>query len=277
MTRPPYLSVTWTDPVTGRPGYLVIDRLVAAAAAAGCGCAPAARWRRSPAWPAAMTPEGGAGLRPRRPLHPARRREGRHRLRPAGPRRAGVLRRFLAAMRPFLERYWTTGEDLGVRQDTLDEIAAEPGCAPPSRPCFSASTTRRRRGAARGRVRRRGRRHRPRRAGRRLRRRRGGAGGARAARSRAAEGTRPSSRASARWAARPRATSRAPACASSRSPTAMGSSRTRRARRRGAAARPATARRDRPLRRCGPGRPAAPGAPGSRSTRTCSSRPRCRT
>ena len=28
MTRPPYLAVTWHDPVTGTPGYLVIDRLI---------------------------------------------------------------------------------------------------------------------------------------------------------------------------------------------------------------------------------------------------------
>ena len=26
--NPPYLTVTWHDPVTGRPGFLVIDRLM---------------------------------------------------------------------------------------------------------------------------------------------------------------------------------------------------------------------------------------------------------
>ena len=28
MSSEPYLRVVWTDPVTGRNGYLVIDRLV---------------------------------------------------------------------------------------------------------------------------------------------------------------------------------------------------------------------------------------------------------
>src|SRR6266498_5785548 len=33
--RSPYLEVTWTDPVTGRNGFLVIDRLVRGVASGG--------------------------------------------------------------------------------------------------------------------------------------------------------------------------------------------------------------------------------------------------
>src|SRR5262249_62030042 len=34
-SRPPYLRVTWTDPVTGRKGYMVIDRLIDGMAGGG--------------------------------------------------------------------------------------------------------------------------------------------------------------------------------------------------------------------------------------------------
>ena len=46
----PLLSLTWTDHLTGRQGFLVVDRLVRGVAS---GCARAAPSRRSPAWPAA--------------------------------------------------------------------------------------------------------------------------------------------------------------------------------------------------------------------------------
>src|SRR5438067_9707452 len=34
-TREPYLRITWTDPVTGRRGYVVIDRLIDGIAGGG--------------------------------------------------------------------------------------------------------------------------------------------------------------------------------------------------------------------------------------------------
>ena len=43
---------------------------------------------------------------------------------PRDPRALGVLARFTEAMQPLLERRWAAGEDMGVRQDDLDEIAA---------------------------------------------------------------------------------------------------------------------------------------------------------
>ena len=35
---------------------------------------------------------------------------------PYDPDARGVLRRYVEAMRPFLERHWATGEDLGLRR-----------------------------------------------------------------------------------------------------------------------------------------------------------------
>ena len=46
---------------------------------------------------------------------------------PYDPDARGVLRRYVEAMRPFLERHWATGEDFGLRQDTIDEVFAEAG------------------------------------------------------------------------------------------------------------------------------------------------------
>ncbi|MFD0747554.1 hypothetical protein ACFQ1L_41445 [Phytohabitans flavus] len=44
--------MTWTDEVTGKHGYLVIDRLVRGAASGACGCARAARSTRCAISPA---------------------------------------------------------------------------------------------------------------------------------------------------------------------------------------------------------------------------------
>src|SRR5918999_6510649 len=46
---------------------------------------------------------------------------------PYDPEAFGVLRRYLEAMRPFLERHWATGEDFGLQQETIDEAAAQAG------------------------------------------------------------------------------------------------------------------------------------------------------
>jgi glutamate dehydrogenase (NAD(P)+) len=46
---------------------------------------------------------------------------------PYDPEAPGVLRRYVEAMKPFLERHWATGEDLGIRQDLLDEVVVEAG------------------------------------------------------------------------------------------------------------------------------------------------------
>jgi glutamate dehydrogenase (NAD(P)+) len=125
--NPPYLTVTWHDPVTGRPGFLVIDRLIDGASGGGlrmrAGCtveevgdlARAMSLKEAVVYdPAdAYTPFGGA--------------KGGIDCDPYDPEAPGVLRRYVDAMRPFLERHWATGEDLGVRQDVLDEIVVEAG------------------------------------------------------------------------------------------------------------------------------------------------------
>jgi glutamate dehydrogenase (NAD(P)+) len=125
--RPPYMTVTWHDPVSGRPGYLVIDRLIDGASGgglrmrAGCTVDEVADLARAMSLKEAVaytpgdryTPFGGA--------------KGGIDCDPYDPDAAGVLERYLAAMRPFLERHWATGEDFGLRQETIDAAAVAVG------------------------------------------------------------------------------------------------------------------------------------------------------
>lgn len=125
--RPPYMTVTWHDPVSGRPGHLVIDRLIDGASGgglrmrAGCTVDEVADLARAMSLKEAVaytpgdryTPFGGA--------------KGGIDCDPYDPDAAGVLERYLAAMRPFLERHWATGEDFGLRQETIDAAATAVG------------------------------------------------------------------------------------------------------------------------------------------------------
>jgi glutamate dehydrogenase (NAD(P)+) len=46
---------------------------------------------------------------------------------PRDPEAYGLLVRYLQTMRPYIESFWTTGEDLGLAQDVVDRAAAEAG------------------------------------------------------------------------------------------------------------------------------------------------------
>jgi glutamate dehydrogenase (NAD(P)+) len=121
MGQEPYLRVVWTDPVTGRNGYLVIDRLVRGIAGGGT------RVRRGVTLPEVerlartMTlkngslnvPSGGA----KAGLDAAIDEPGGHQM----------LVRFLTAVKPILESRWATAEDLGITQEELDDAFREIG------------------------------------------------------------------------------------------------------------------------------------------------------
>jgi glutamate dehydrogenase (NAD(P)+) len=127
VTRPPYMTVTWHDPVTGRPGFLVIDRLIDGASGgglrmrAGCTVEEVADLAR------AMSLKEAVAYDPRDRYSPFGGAKGGIDCDPYDPEAEAVLRRYVEAMRPFLERHWATGEDFGVRQDTLDAIFAAVG------------------------------------------------------------------------------------------------------------------------------------------------------
>lgn len=112
----PLLRLTWTDPVTGAHGYLVVHTLVSGLATggtrmrAGCTMREVEDLARGMAAKTATfeLPVGGA--------------KGGIDFDPKDPRAVDVLERFCAAMRPWLDDHWVTAEDLGVPQHLIDEV-----------------------------------------------------------------------------------------------------------------------------------------------------------
>ena len=117
----PLLRLTWTDPVTGARGYLVVHTLVSGLATggtrmrAGCTMSEVEDLARGMAAKTATfdLPVGGA--------------KGGIDFDPKDPAAVGVLERFCAAMRPWLDAHWVTAEDLGVPQHLIDDVFARLG------------------------------------------------------------------------------------------------------------------------------------------------------
>ncbi|MCK0093397.1 glutamate dehydrogenase [Rhodococcus sp. F64268] len=114
--REPLLRMTWTDPLTGAHGYLVVHTSVSGMSTggtrmrAGCTMSEVEDLARGMAAKTAVfdLPVGGA--------------KGGIDFDPKDPRAVGVLERFCQAMRPWLDTHWVTAEDLGVPQHLLDEV-----------------------------------------------------------------------------------------------------------------------------------------------------------
>ncbi|MEU0469627.1 Glu/Leu/Phe/Val dehydrogenase dimerization domain-containing protein [Amycolatopsis sp. NPDC006131] len=115
-THEPMLRLTWTDPVTGTHGYLVVHTLVSGLATggtrmrAGCTLSEVEDLARGMAAKTATfdLPVGGA--------------KGGIDFDPKDPGAVGVLERFCQAMRPWLDAHWVTAEDLGVPQHLIDDV-----------------------------------------------------------------------------------------------------------------------------------------------------------
>lgn len=120
-TTEPLLRLTWTDPVTGAHGYLVVHTLVSGLATggtrmrAGCTISEVEDLARGMAAKTATfgLPVGGA--------------KGGIDFDPKDPRATEVLERFCQAMRPWIDDHWVTAEDLGVPQHLIDEVFANLG------------------------------------------------------------------------------------------------------------------------------------------------------
>ncbi|MGP3775596.1 Glu/Leu/Phe/Val dehydrogenase dimerization domain-containing protein [Streptomyces sp. SDT5-1] len=123
----PLTQLTWTDHVTGRNGYLVVDRLVRGVSSgglrmrAGCSLDEVAGLARG------MTMKEALHYNPEGRYIPLGGAKGGIDCDPQDPEAYGVLVRYLKAMRPYIESFWTTGEDLGLTQDLVDKAAAEAG------------------------------------------------------------------------------------------------------------------------------------------------------
>ena len=120
MTEP-FIRTTWTDAVTGRHGYLVIDSLVGGLAGGGTrlrdGCtleeverlARAMSYKNGSLRIAAGGAKCGVDCDPHDPASVA------------------LLTRFVQAMKPIFATYMATGEDMGTSQQMLDDVFREVG------------------------------------------------------------------------------------------------------------------------------------------------------
>ncbi|MFE2231168.1 Glu/Leu/Phe/Val dehydrogenase dimerization domain-containing protein [Streptomyces sp. NPDC059442] len=127
MSTAPLLSVDWTDHVTGRRGHLVVDRLVRGVASGGLRMREGCTAEEVAGLARGMTMKEALHYEPRNRYVPLGGAKGGIDCDPRSPEAYGVLVRYLRAMRPFVERFWTTGEDLGLSQDLVDRAAAEAG------------------------------------------------------------------------------------------------------------------------------------------------------
>ncbi|MFF9768147.1 Glu/Leu/Phe/Val dehydrogenase dimerization domain-containing protein [Streptomyces sp. NPDC014636] len=123
----PLISLVWTDHVTGRQGFLVVDRLVRGVASGGLRMRPGCTLEEVAGLARGMTMKEALHYDPEGRYIPLGGAKGGIDCDPRDPRAYGLLVRYLRAMGPYIESCWTTGEDLGLSQDLVDRAAAEAG------------------------------------------------------------------------------------------------------------------------------------------------------
>ncbi|MBK1782707.1 glutamate dehydrogenase [Prauserella sp. ASG 168] len=112
----PLLRLTWTDPVTGAHGYLVVHTLVSGLATGGT------RMRKGCTMSEVEDLARGMSAKTATFELPVGGAKGGIDFDPKDPAAVGVLERFCQAMRPWLDAHWVTAEDLGVPQHLIDEV-----------------------------------------------------------------------------------------------------------------------------------------------------------
>ncbi|UVI34833.1 glutamate dehydrogenase [Brevibacterium spongiae] len=119
-----FMDITWQDPVTGAHGYVVIDTLVRGTASGGLRMRKGCTLEEVRGLAQGMTRKEAIHLRDGRAYVPVGGAKGGIDFDPRAPGAKDVLERFLVAVNPIMHAYWALGEDLGVRQDDIDEILA---------------------------------------------------------------------------------------------------------------------------------------------------------
>ncbi len=133
MADSQYLRLTWTDPETGRHGFLVIDRLVRGLAGGGTRVRAGCSLEEVSRLAATMSLKNGTlGI-------PAGGAKCGIDCDPGEPEALPLLRRFVRAMHPMWNSYMVTGEDLGVQQSTLNAIFDELGLGSSMRAALSVT------------------------------------------------------------------------------------------------------------------------------------------
>lgn len=127
MTREPLLEITWTDPVLGVHGYLVIDTLVRGLASGGLRLRKGCTLDEVRGLAQGMTRKEALVYDPADAYTPLGGAKGGIDIDPRNPAATDVLRRFLATLLPVVKEQWNLGEDFGLRQETVDAVVAELG------------------------------------------------------------------------------------------------------------------------------------------------------
>lgn len=122
-----FMDITWQDPITGTHGFVVIDTLVRGAASGGLRMRPGCTLEEVRGLAEGMTRKEAIHLVPGRRYVPVGGAKGGIDFDPRAEGAVDVLERFLVAVNPLMHAYWALGEDLGVRQDDIDEILARRG------------------------------------------------------------------------------------------------------------------------------------------------------
>ncbi len=116
------MDITWQDSVTGAAGYVVIDTLVRGTASGGLRMRKGCSLDEVRGLAQGMTRKEAIHLREGRHYVPVGGAKGGIDFDPRAPGAKDVLERFLVDINPIMRAYWALGEDLGVRQDDIDEI-----------------------------------------------------------------------------------------------------------------------------------------------------------
>ncbi|MGW4208962.1 Glu/Leu/Phe/Val dehydrogenase dimerization domain-containing protein [Lentzea sp. NPDC004789] len=122
-----YLQVAWTDPATQARGYLVIDRLVRGVSSGGLRMRAGCTLDEVRGLAEGMTAKEALNYDPGARYVPLGGAKGGIDFDPYDPRAEEVLTAYLFAMAPYIERFWTMGEDLGLRQSTIDNAIEKIG------------------------------------------------------------------------------------------------------------------------------------------------------
>ncbi|WP_128801345.1 MULTISPECIES: Glu/Leu/Phe/Val dehydrogenase dimerization domain-containing protein [unclassified Streptomyces] len=123
----PLMSLTWTDHLTGRQGYLVVDRLVRGVSSGGLRMRAGCTLEEVTGLARGMTMKEALHYNPEGRYIPLGGAKGGIDCDPQDPEAYPLLVRYLRAVKPYVEHMWTTGEDLGLTQDLVDRAAAEAG------------------------------------------------------------------------------------------------------------------------------------------------------
>src|SRR5437660_11301458 len=111
----PRLRVIWTDPVTGRQRYAVIDRMVNRLAGGGTRMRSGVTLEEVERLARTMSYKNGAFNLPGGGA------KGGVDIDPHDPEARRLLSRYVRAMQPLYRSGWGTAEDLGVTQELLTE------------------------------------------------------------------------------------------------------------------------------------------------------------